>query len=96
MHKYTKKIGWQKYEDFIEKQLSSPLLNTVMQNIAMQNLDLQDEEILEEDLDDEEQIKDSSHLSMMMPVTRQLVEDITILLIMIFIGHLCRDSWTEL
>lgn len=79
MHKYTKKIGWQKYEDFIEKQLSSPLLNTVMQNIAMQNLDLQDEEILEEDLDDEEQIKDSSHLSMMMPVTRQLVEDITML-----------------
>jgi len=50
-----------------------------MQNIDMQNLELQ-EEILEEDLDeDEEQIKDSSHLSMMMPVTRQLVEDITML-----------------
>lgn len=78
MQKYTKKIGWQKYEDFIEKQLSSPLLNTILQNIAMQNLSLDDDsndEELEEELDE----KDTSHLNTMMPITRQLIEDITML-----------------
>ena len=78
MQKYTKKIGWQKYEDFIEKQFSSPLLNTVIQNFAMQNLPLEDdEESEEESLEDEE--KDTSHLNMMLPITRQLIEDITML-----------------
>lgn len=78
MQKYTKKIGWQKYEDFIEKQFSSPLLNTVIQNFAMQNLPLEDdEESEEESLEDEG--KDTSHLNMMLPITRQLIEDITML-----------------
>lgn len=78
MQKYTKKIGWQKYEDFIEKQFSSPLLNTVIQNFAMQNLHMGDsEENEEESLEDEE--KDTSHLNMMLPITRQLIEDITML-----------------
>lgn len=78
MQKYTKKIGWQKYEDFIEKQFSSPLLNTVIQNFAMQNLPLEDdEESEEESLEDEE--RDTSHLNMMLPITRQLIEDITML-----------------
>jgi hypothetical protein len=78
MQKYTKKIGWQKYEDFIEKQFSSPLLNTVIQNFAMQNLTLEDDqESEEESLEDEE--KDTSHLNMMLPITRQLIEDITML-----------------
>ena len=78
MQKYTKKIGWQKYEDFIEKQFSSPLLNTVIQNFAMQNLTLEDDEESEEEyLADEE--KDTSHLNMMLPITRQLIEDITML-----------------
>jgi hypothetical protein len=79
MQKYTKKIGWQKYEDFLEKQFSSPLLNTIIQNIAMQNLTLEDEDEESEidDIDIEE--KDSSHLNMMLPVTRQLIEDVTML-----------------
>ena len=79
MQKYTKKIGWQKYEDFLEKQFSSPLLNTIIQNIAMQNLTLEDddEESEMDDIDTEE--KDSSHLNMMLPVTRQLIEDVTML-----------------
>jgi hypothetical protein len=79
MQKYTKKIGWQKYEDFLEKQFSSPLLNTIIQNIAMQNLTLEDddEESETDDIDTEE--KDSSHLNMMLPITRQLIEDVTML-----------------
>jgi hypothetical protein len=79
MQKYTKKIGWQKYEDFLEKQFSSPLLNTIIQNIAMQNLTLEDddEESEIDDIDTEE--KDISHLNMMLPVTRQLIEDVTML-----------------
>jgi hypothetical protein len=80
MQKYTKKIGWQKYEDFLEKQFSSPLLNTIMQNIAMQNLILEDDD-QDGDMDDEgdAEIKDTSHLNMMLPVTRQLIEDVTML-----------------
>lgn len=78
MQKYTKKIGWQKYEDFIEKQFSSPLLNTVIQNFAMQNLTLEDDEESEEEYLAEEE-KDTSHLNMMLPITRQLIEDITML-----------------
>ena len=79
MQKYTKKIGWQKYEDFIEKQFSSPLLNTVIQNFAMQNLTLEDDEESEEEYLAEEEEKDTSHLNMMLPITRQLIEDITML-----------------
>jgi hypothetical protein len=80
MQKYTKKIGWQKYEDFLEKQFSSPLLNTIMQNIAMQNLILEDDDQDGEMGDeDDAEIKDTSHLNMMLPVTRQLIEDVTML-----------------
>lgn len=78
MQKYTKKIGWQKYEDFLEKQFSSPLLNTILQNIAMQNLTLEDD-LQDEEVEEEIQEKDTSHLNMMLPVTRQLIEDVTML-----------------
>ena len=81
MQKYTKKIGWQKYEDFIEKQFSSPLLKTVIQNFAIQNLTLEDDEEDEEDEENylAEEEKDTSHLNIMLPITRQLIEDIAML-----------------
>lgn len=78
MQKFTKKIGWQKYEDFIEKQLSSPLLNTIFQNLAMQSMQnyAEDEEL--DDEADEESISSSS-LNPMVPLTSQLIDDITML-----------------
>lgn len=75
MQKHINKIGWQKYEDFIEKQLASPLLNTVMQNLAIQNLESDDEQS-----DDEDEYQDENQpFSMMLPMTKQLLDDITML-----------------
>ena len=75
MQKHINKIGWQKYEDFIEKQLASPLLNTVMQNLAIQNLESDGEES-----DDEDEYQDENQpFSMMLPMTKQLLDDITML-----------------
>ena len=34
MTKITKKIGWQKYEDVIENQLSSPMFLALMESVA--------------------------------------------------------------
>lgn len=81
MAKFTKKIGWQKYEDYLEKQLSSPLLTTIIQNAALQHLEslddeMDDEELEDYDTDDNEQIVKSSP---MIPLTPQLIEDITML-----------------
>jgi hypothetical protein len=76
MQKFIKKIGWQKYEDFIEKQLSSPLLNTIIQNIAIQNI--QANKNIDDD-DDEEDLEDLGELNTMMPITNQLIEDVTML-----------------
>jgi hypothetical protein len=82
--KYKKKIGWQKYEDYIEKQLSSPLLTTIIQNVVMQQLGNKLEN-LEDDEDDEDynnvEDKTSSIIqnSPMIPLTSQLMEDVTML-----------------
>jgi hypothetical protein len=78
MQKFTKKIGWQKYEDFIEKQLASPLLNTIFQNLAMQSMQsyAEDEEL---DDDADEEITSSPSLNPMVPLTNQLIDDIAML-----------------
>jgi len=78
MQKFIKKIGWQKYEDFIEKQLSSPLLTTIFQNLAMQSVQSYagDEEL---DDDDDEEIMNSQSLNPMVPLTNQLIDDIAML-----------------
>ena len=77
MQKFTKKIGWQKYEDFIEKQLSSPLLNTIFQNLAMQNMQSYAED---EELDDEEDDEMTSpSLNPLVPLTSQLIDDVAML-----------------
>ena len=33
MRTKKKKIGWQKYEDLLEKQISSPMLKTIIQQM---------------------------------------------------------------
>lgn len=82
MSKFKQKIGWQKYEDFIEKQLSSPILGTILQNIAEQHADIMpdDEEDEEEDMEDYENLKEGlMRVGPMIPISNQLIEDISIL-----------------
>ena len=88
MSKSIKKIGWQKYEDYLEKQLTSPMLTHIIQNIAMQHLDKLgdiEDELSEEDDDDEEDYdifdkkKNIVHSSPMVPITPQLMDDVAML-----------------
>ena len=89
MSKITKKIGWQKYEDYIEKQLTSPMLTNIIQNLAMQHLDklsdseLTDESDEDEDEDDDYDIFDKKKniikSSPMVPITPQLMDDVAML-----------------
>ncbi len=82
--KYTKKIGWQKYEDYIEKQLSSPVLNNIINSIASMHKDIEsDDEDEEEDIEDEEDYDDDKTGMKfplpLLPLTNQLVEDLSML-----------------
>ena len=74
------RIGWQKYEDVIEKQLSSPLLGTILENIMSQTLDKLSENYAEDEEAFEENIS-SQHLQMpmMVPMSPQLIEDVSML-----------------
>lgn len=77
MKKGKFKIGWQKYEDLMEKQLSSPVLTTIMKNFAMQNFELND------DMSDE-QIdglidQHENALPPIMPISEKLIEEMTLL-----------------
>lgn len=90
MSKIIKKIGWQKYEDYLEKQLTSPMLTNIIQNIAMQHLDKLGDiegELIEEDEDDEDEDnydifdkkKNIVRSSPMVPITPQLMDDVAML-----------------
>lgn len=90
MSKIIKKIGWQKYEDYLEKQLTSPMLTNIIQNIAMQHLDKLgdiEDELIEEDEDDEDEDnydifdkkKNIVRSSPMVPITPQLMDDVAML-----------------
>lgn len=82
---FEKKIAWQKYEDYIEKQLSSPILTNILQNLAsLQNHIIKDEEDEEDEEDDDYDIDDEIKSSKIittpfMPLTNQLMEDISML-----------------
>jgi hypothetical protein len=84
MAKLEKKIGWQKYEDYIEKQLSCPILQNIIHTMISQNID-NDEEHEDDDDDDsflEEPIKKdipSIAIGQMMPLTPQIIEDVSML-----------------
>jgi hypothetical protein len=84
--KDQKTIAWQKYEDYIEKQLSSPVLTNIMQNIASLHTHFIDDEddSENEDEDDESYLglgeKDQSKIiSPILPLTAQIIEDISML-----------------
>lgn len=79
-----KKIGWQKYEDYIEKQINSPVLSSILNNIAVSSsknlIDDDDEEDEDEDyIDEKEDDKKLNILTPFVPITTKLVDDILML-----------------
>jgi hypothetical protein len=68
------KIAWQKYEDLIEQQMSSPLLDILANKMAS----IQEEE--DEDVEDYETVEQAaSQSNIMLPISEKLVEDMTML-----------------
>jgi hypothetical protein len=72
-----KAIGWQKYEDHLDKQVSSPFLQNIMMKI-MSNRLVDEEESGEEEEEDGDIINDS-HQNIMMPISPQLLNDIQVI-----------------
>lgn len=79
---HNKKIGWQKYEDFVEQQLTSPVLDLIFQNVMMRNKNFnteqgdENDESLEHEDDDDDVM---SSLGLMMPISKELIDDISML-----------------
>lgn len=79
----SRRIGWQKYEDYIEKQLSCPILQNIIQNM----LTIDEEDVIEdhdnedsyEDDDIEKKNLSSLALSKLMPLTPQIIDDVSML-----------------
>lgn len=86
-------IGWQKYEDFLSQQLSSPLFDIIseamMESVATNGADSVDEEEL---IDEENAISSKT----MIPLSPQLMEDISMLSMYdCWIGHTTFDITNE-
>lgn len=74
------KIGWQKYEDLIEKQISSPMIHTLMESIMNQMVDYSSQQTeYEEDEEEEEFVSKHVPTPLMIPMSQQLIEDISML-----------------
>lgn len=73
------KIGWQKYEDYLEKQLTSPLLDILSEAMMSK---METEEIEEDDeisAYEDEVEKENTHMSTMIPMSPKLMDDISML-----------------
>jgi len=77
MAKKKRNIGWQKYEDQLENQMSSPLMNTILTGFTKQLPKIENEYEQEVEYEDEEDDSDSA--SLMLPMSQQLLEDISML-----------------
>lgn len=82
----SRKIGWQKYEDYIEKQLSCPILQNIIQNMIPETEEdvlgeEDDDDDEDESYEDEDSKKDmmSAALHKMLPLTPQVIDDISML-----------------
>jgi hypothetical protein len=83
MSKFKNKIGWQKYEDLIEKQISSPLLSNILSNV-LQNRALESEDEEDEDVDDiDAELLDgnliNTQMPLVFPMSQKLLDDINII-----------------
>jgi len=79
MKKY--KIGWQKYEDFLEKQMSSPLLDLFAHVVHEKMSKDKSEEDYEPTAyeEQEESAEGEGNFSSMIPISPQLMEEISML-----------------
>lgn len=77
MKKGSLKIGWQKYEDIMEEQLSSPLIKSIVQNMMLQNMENIDED--DEESLDSELTSHSHYTPSIIPISEQLLEEVTML-----------------
>jgi hypothetical protein len=76
MKQKQKKIGWQKYEDLIEKQMSSPLLKTVIEQMMITHSEEYEEE------EQEEEVYNSNTTSSgipLLPISKELMDDMAML-----------------
>ena len=76
--KKAKKIGWQKYEDVLEKQLTSPFFQQMLKNITDMTVDEMSEE-QEESYYDPNNTEPEETLLIPIPVTEDLSSQITML-----------------
>ena len=76
MKKNKFKIGWQKYEDVMEKKLSCPILTTVMQGMMSRNID--NEEYDEDEIFEEMDLQ-SNGTPNIIPVSEELLKEVTML-----------------
>ena len=76
--KVKRKIGWQKYEDLIEKQMSSPLLKTIIQQMIVYEESEEDEENEEEFMDTYKQSNAAGNIPFL-PVSKELMDDMAML-----------------
>lgn len=68
-----RKIGWQKYEDIIESQVNSPILDTILSKYAEMPKEYQEEESTMEYSDEEEESL------AMIPLSSKMLDDIAML-----------------
>jgi hypothetical protein len=82
--KINNKIGWQKYEDVLENQLSSPLFQDLMSNIidGYRDSDPQDSEHTEEDVvrysPDEDFNPEPVNVILPVPVSNDMANEISL------------------
>lgn len=89
------KIGWQTYQDLIEKQINSPMLNMLLDNLSNKITNELTGENEEETYTDESQKEQLIDTSAMLPISDQLIEDMAMLSNYdCWIGH-CNFDVTE-
>ena len=67
------RIGWQKYEDLLEQQMSSPLMDMITNKFS-ESIDKQSD-----DIEDEEEAVESTMIEGTFPISEQLLEDMAML-----------------
>jgi len=80
MSKKKNKIAWQKYEDLIEQQMSSPLLDILTSKISNMTSEEYEEEEGEENVEYVyEDANSTAAQNIMLPISEKLLEDMTML-----------------
>lgn len=71
------KIAWQKYEDLLEQQISSPIFDILASKFSKEAIDY--EEVDEEEYETREEPELQNSQNVMLPMSEKLLEDMTML-----------------